>query len=89
MKRLKGCSTNKFTKDVATVGITKEGLLDDAVLIAEFNRGEKSVIYRVSRGDCARLRENVPYVKVHRYNPKHLYPELDGYGDNGERSLKV
>ena len=27
----------------------------------------------MSRGECARLRENVPYVKVHRYNPKHLY----------------
>ena len=24
--------------------------------------------YGVSRGECARLRENVPYVKVHRYN---------------------
>ena len=44
-------------------------------------------IYRVSRGECARLQENVPYVKVHRYNPKHLYPKLNGYGDNGERSL--
>ena len=30
-------------------------------------------IYRTSRRECARLRENVPYVKVHRYNPKHLY----------------
>ena len=40
-------------------------------------------------GECARLRENVPYVKVHRYNPKHPYPKLNGYGDNGERSLKV
>jgi len=46
-------------------------------------------IYRVSQEECARLRENVPYVKVHRYNPKHLYPRLNGYGDNGERSLKV
>ena len=46
-------------------------------------------IHRVSRGECDRLRENVPYVKVHRYNPKHLYPKLNGYGDNGERSLKV
>ena len=46
-------------------------------------------IYRVSRGECARVRENVPYVKVHRYNPKHLYPKLNGYGDNGQRSLKV
>jgi len=45
--------------------------------------------YRVSQEECARLRENVPYVKVHRCNPKHLYPKLNGYGDNGERSLKV
>ena len=44
-------------------------------------------IYRMSRGECARLRENVPYVKVHRSNPKHLYPKLNGYGDNGERKV--
>ena len=47
------------------------------------------IIYRVSRRECARIRQNVPYVKVHRYNPKDLYPKLNGYGDNGERSLKV
>jgi crotonobetainyl-CoA:carnitine CoA-transferase CaiB-like acyl-CoA transferase len=46
-------------------------------------------IYRVSQEECARLREGVPYVKVHRYNPKHLYPKLNGYGDNGERILKL
>ena len=44
-------------------------------------------LYRVSRGECARLRENVPYVKVHRSNPKHLYPKLNGYGDNSERKV--
>ena len=22
-------------------------------------------------------------------NPKHLYPKLNGYGDNGKRSLKL
>jgi len=44
-------------------------------------------IYRVSQEECARLRENVPYVKVHRYNPKHLYPKLIGYGDNGQRKV--
>jgi len=38
---------------------------------------------------CARLRESVPYVKVYRYNPKHLYPKLNGYGDNGQRILKI
>ena len=35
------------------------------------------------------LRESVPYVKLYRYNPKHLYPKLNVYGDNGQRSLKV
>jgi hypothetical protein len=47
------------------------------------------VIYRVSQKECARLREGVPYVKVYRYNPKHLRPKLNGYGDNGQRSLKL
>jgi len=46
-------------------------------------------IYRVSREECARLREGVPYVEVYRYNPKHLCPKLNGYGDNGHRSLKL
>jgi len=38
-------------------------------------------IYRVSPEECARLREGVHYVKVYRYNPKHLCPKLNGYGD--------
>ena len=46
-------------------------------------------IYRVSREERAKLREGVPYVKLYRYNPKHLYPKLNGYGDNGKRSLKL
>ena len=33
-------------------------------------------IYRVSQEECARFRESVPYVKVYRFNPKHLYPQL-------------
>jgi len=33
-------------------------------------------------GECS-------YVKIHRYNPKHLYPKLNGYRDNGQRSLKL
>ena len=45
--------------------------------------------YRVSQEECARLREGVPYVKVYRYNPKHLCPKLNGYGDNDQRSLKL
>jgi hypothetical protein len=50
-----------------------------------FQRGNE--IYRVSQEECARLREGVPYVKVCRYNPKHLYPKLKGYGDNGQRKV--
>ena len=44
-------------------------------------------MYRVSQEKGTKLRESVPYVKVYRYNPKHLYPKLNGYGDNGQRSL--
>jgi len=44
-------------------------------------------IYRVSQEECVRLRKGVPYVKVYRYNPKHLYPKLNGYGDNGQRKV--
>ena len=46
-----------------------------------------ALIYRVSQEECALLRESVPYVKLYRYNPKHLYPKLNVYGDNGQRSL--
>jgi len=46
-------------------------------------------VYRVSQEECARLRESVPYVKVYRYNSKHLYAKLNGYGDNGQRILKL
>jgi hypothetical protein len=43
------------------------------------------VIYRVSQEKCAILRDSVPYVKVYQYNPKYLYPKLNGYGDNVQR----
>jgi len=46
-------------------------------------------IYRVSQEECARLLDGVPYVKVYRYNPKHICPKLNGYGDNGQRGLKL
>jgi len=49
----------------------------------------KSIIYRVSQEEWTKLWESVPYVKIYRYNPKHLYPKLNGYGDNDQRSLKL
>ena len=50
-------------------------------------RGRISCLYRVSQEECARLREGVPYVKVYRYNPKHLCQKLNGYRDNGQRKV--
>ena len=44
-------------------------------------------IYRVSQEERAKLRESVPYVKLYRYNPKHLCPKLNGYGDNDQRKV--
>ena len=44
-------------------------------------------IYRVSHELKSLLRESVPYVKVYRYNPKHLCPKLNSYGDNGHRKV--
>jgi len=37
-------------------------------------------IYRVSQEEWTKLGESVPYVELYRYNPKHLYPKLNGYG---------
>ena len=45
--------------------------------------------YGVSQEEWTKLRESVPYVELYRYNPKHLYPKLNGYGDNGQRILKL
>jgi len=44
-------------------------------------------VYRVSHELRSLLRESVPYVKIYRYNPKHLCPKLNGYGDNGHRKV--
>ena len=34
-------------------------------------------ICTVSQEECTRFREGVPYVKVYRYNPKHLCPNFN------------
>jgi len=36
---------------------------------------------QVSQEECAKLWEGVPYVKLYLYNPKHLCPKLNSYGD--------
>ena len=47
----------------------------------------KIKIYRVSQEEGTKLWESVPYVKIYRYYPKHLYPKLNGYGDNDQRKV--
>ena len=47
------------------------------------------VTNRVSQEERTKLREGVPYVKLYRYNPKHLCPKLNGFRDNGKWSLKL
>ena len=44
-------------------------------------------IYRVSQEEWTKLRESVHCVKIYRYNPKHLCPKLNGYGDKGQRKV--
>ena len=46
-------------------------------------------LLQIVQEEWTKLRESVPYVELYRYNPKHLYPKLNGYGDNGQRSLKL
>ena len=47
------------------------------------------IIYRVSQEECGIFGESVPFVKLYRYNPKHLYPNSNGYGNNGQSILKL
>ena len=60
-----------------------------AVSLSSIHYNQSHYIYRVSQEERTKLQEGVPYVKLYRYNPKHLYPKLNGYGDNGKRSLKL
>jgi hypothetical protein len=45
------------------------------------------IFYRVSKEEGTKLWEGVPYVKLYRKTPKHLYPKLNCLGDNGNWEL--
>jgi hypothetical protein len=55
--------------------------------VPEWQRLQTHSIYRVSHELRSLLREGVPYVKLYRYNRKHLYQKLNGYGDNNHRKV--
>ena len=48
---------------------------------------EQHLFIQVSHELRSLLRESVPYVKIYRYNPRHLRPKLNGYGDNDKRKV--
>jgi len=73
----------------APMNLYLTNLIHDAFPLFLLNPRFGNPLYRVSQEECEILRESVPYVKLYRYNPKHLYPKLNGYGDNGQRSLKL
>ena len=70
---------------LSTCGVTKL-FLQPRILLRMINILRQK-LYRVSQEECARLREGVSYIKVYRYNPKHLCPKLNGYGDKGARKV--
>ena len=53
-------------------------------LVCSGGNWQLTSIYRVEQEEWTKLREGVPYVKLYRKNPKHLYPKLNGLGDNGQ-----
>jgi len=80
-----------YSMTCCAVHTRRQGLQND-LCVQELTAAASSAklhIYRVSQEECEIIRESVPWVKVYRYNPKHLYPKLNGYGDNGQRSLKL
>jgi len=54
-----------------------------------FNLLKPNDIHRMSQEEPTKLQEGVPYVKLYRYNPKHLCQKLSGFWDNGKWSLKL
>ena len=87
----KCCDVTNTNKQQKPWGIKLSDLVWSTDDFTEIPKRLTTWIYRVSQAECARLLERVPYVKLYRYNPKNLrvYPKLNGYGDNGQRSLKL
>ena len=75
------CVVHKFLQNIGTLSNKQHHVTHDVRWLTNYTI---TTIYRVEQEECARLREGVPYVRVERYNPKHLYPKLNGLGDNGQ-----
>ena len=97
---LVGFIIKKFVKMRGQMNVKLRGIIAAVVLslpttvfcilfrtLVEKIRHAYIYIYRVSQEGWTKLRESVPYVELYRYNPKHLYPKFNGYGDNGQRKV--
>ena len=62
-------------------------ILRHTTLLMFFRPCIMNCLYRESQEEWTKFREGVPYVKIYRYNPKHLYPKLNGYGDKGQKKV--
>jgi hypothetical protein len=82
-------STNNYKRKIWLKALARDVFDRSRPSINTVAEKQDCSIHRVSQEECAKLRESVPYVKAYRYNPKHLYPKLNGYGDNAQRSLKL
>jgi hypothetical protein len=76
------CGTTRSLMDSASVYSQSLWILIQCCIRYTHTRA-----HRLSKEECARLREGVPYVKVCQYNPKHQCPKLNGYGDNGQKQV--
>jgi hypothetical protein len=66
-------------KDIIQVGNRAYAANHHTLKSNIIKRSVKMQIYRVSQEERTKLREGVPYVKLYRYNSKHLCPKLNGY----------
>jgi hypothetical protein len=53
------------------------------LMVSKSSRSLQSDIQGVT-GGTDQTSGGVPYVKLYRKTPKHLYPKLNGLGDNGQ-----
>ena len=74
-------------KNTRNTNLTLSSTSHESIFNNIFPLNTHTHIYRVSQEVRAKLREGVPYVKLYRYNPKHLCPKLNGYGDKGQRKV--
>jgi len=73
-----------YKEKISTLNASKSNLMKEFLTQGKKTLTYEEQIYRVSQEERTKLREGVPYVKLYRYNPKHLCPKLNNFRDNGK-----